>query len=149
MCKKLQSRSQGNAESYCNTFSMFFHKHIASSIHAPYHHIIIHHIILYQVQMSKKGSCSFHVQMKKILKQLIKERKIFVDFEKDFYESRRAKKEKMLRFQVLHTQNIARPSVAGNPSLRSVKRREGVFSPSAQNGTYTYFTLHKEILYTF
>jgi hypothetical protein len=23
------------------------------------------------------------------------------------------------------------------------------FSPSAQNGTYTYFTLHKEILYTF
>jgi hypothetical protein len=34
-------------------------------------------------------------------------------------------------------------------SLRSKKRREGGFSPSAQNGTYTYFTLHKEISYTF
>jgi hypothetical protein len=29
----------------------------------------------------------------------------------------------------------------------SVKRREGVFSPSAQNGVYEGYTLHKEIYY--
>jgi hypothetical protein len=41
--------------------------------------------------------------------------------------------------------NISRPSDEKGFSLRSVKRREGVFSPSLKNGTYNYFMLHKEI----
>jgi hypothetical protein len=38
----------------------------------------------------------------------------------------------MLQFQQSQTQNIASPSIEEDPSLRSVKRSEGVFSPSAQ-----------------
>jgi hypothetical protein len=51
----------------------------------------------------------------------------------------------MLWFQQPQTENIARPSIEEDSSLRSVKRREGVFSPSAQNDMYTYFTLRKAI----
>jgi hypothetical protein len=57
-------------QSVITMFSSVFYHHLAPSIFASYHHIIMHHIvmhhiILHEVQMKNKGNCSIHVQMKK------------------------------------------------------------------------------------
>jgi hypothetical protein len=62
--------------------------------------------------------------------------------------NRKAKKGTMLRFPQLHSLKTLQ-DLRMKKFFFTKREKEGkVFSPSAQNGMYTYFTLHKEISYT-
>jgi hypothetical protein len=64
-------------------------------------------------------------------------------YEREYYSTRHA----FGRYIFLHEANLRQQSQGESFSLRSMKRREGVFSPTAQNGTYEGFMHHKEIYY--
>jgi hypothetical protein len=139
--KRLQSHSKGDAESYYNMFYIII---LIQASFASYQCIIWHHTIIHHVASSmkrKEGEWFPHLQM-----WLSYEAKFGI-VERSWIKSRGRNKRK-INYNHRHQQHAERDNafdfsdmhfttfrdlwIRRGFSLRSVKRREGVFSPSAK-----------------
>jgi hypothetical protein len=130
-------------------------KHYASHHHTITHHIIMHHICLASSIKWEEGellpSCANEKEFWSSFLKNERDQIFWLHtrfFVKLYNGSRKARKGTMLQLQQSHSLKILQDIRLKKFFFTKRKKKGRCFSPSAQNGTHTYFTLHKEISYT-